>query len=144
MKQKFRSDCIRSVNGHLLAVNDKNMKNKTILGVGALALVLGLGVAGSTLAYQGDPNVKGPNYSPARHEAMIKAFETNDYVAWKNIMQNRGRVTQVINQSNFAKFAEAHKLALEGKTAEAQKIRQELGLGLKNGAGNKMFGSGMK
>ena len=71
---------------------------------------------------------------------MEKVFENNDYNAWKNLMQGKGRVTQVINEGNFAKFAEAHKLAEQGKIAEATKIKQELGLGLRNGSGN---GQGM-
>lgn len=109
--------------------------NKTKLGIGALALVLGVMAVstGSALAYRGDPTVKGPNYSIDRHAEMLKAFESKDYTAWKNLMQGRGRVSDVINETNFAKFAEAHSLALQGKTAEAQAIRQELGLGLNNG-----------
>ena len=58
-------------------------------------------------------------------------------------MQNRGMATKVITEANFAKFVEAHNLALQGKTAEAQKIRQELGLGQKNGFGKKNGGMGM-
>lgn len=109
--------------------------NKKILAIGLSALVLGIGFASAstTLAYKGDPTVVGPNYSADRHQVMTQAFENNDYASWKNLMQGKGRVTQVINENNFAKFAEAHKLALEGKTAEAQQIRQELGLGLNNG-----------
>lgn len=113
------------------------MKN-TALGLGLLALIIfgGAGLyAGSVSAYQGDPAVKGPNYTAERHEAMEQAFLNKNYTAWKNLMAGRGRVTQVINQDNFAKFAEAHNLAVQGKTAEAQKIREELGLGLNNGAG---------
>lgn len=121
-----------------------NMK-KTALVLGAL--VLGLGsiglLAGTTSAYQGDPNIKGPNYSIERHEAMIKAFNNKDYTAWKNLMQGKGRVTQVINQDNFGKFAEAHQLALQGKTDEAQKLRQELGLGLRNETGKTSGRMGM-
>ena len=45
-------------------------------------------------------------------------------------MQGRGRVTQVVNQGNFAKFAQAHELAEAGKQEEAAAIRAELGLGL--------------
>jgi hypothetical protein len=129
-------------------INVKVMKKMT-LGLGALALVLGVTAisAGSALAYRGDPTVKGPNYSTERHIAMLKAFENKDYTAWKNLMQNRGMATKVITEANFAKFVEAHNLALQGKTAEAQKIRQELGLGLKNGVGRNgggvMNGMGM-
>lgn len=138
---------IKSIS-HLLIFNQKVMK-KTTLGLGALALVLGVIAisAGSALAYRGDPATKGPNYSVERHTAMLKAFENKDYTAWKSLMQNRGRATQVVTEANFAKFVEAHNLALQGKKDEAQKIRQELGLGLQNGSGRNgggiMGGMGM-
>ena len=111
--------------------------NKKSIILGTIALVLGglVLIPGTVQAYRGDPNVKGPNYSAERHEEMTKAFENKDYNAWKNLMQGKGRVTQVINEKNFAKFAEANKLALAGKTEEANKIRTELGLGLRNGSG---------
>ena len=110
---------------------------KLLFGFSILALtaIVGTTITGSAYAYQGDPTQKGPNYTAERHEAMTKAFENKDYNAWKNLMQGRGRVTQVINAQNFARFAEAHKLALAGKTDEANKIRTELGLGLHNGIG---------
>lgn len=121
---------------------------KLFLGLGMLALTLGISgaIASTTSAYRGDPSVKGPNYSVERHTAMEKAFEANDYLAWKNLMQDRGRVAQVINKDNFAQFAEAHELAEKGDLEGAQKIRQELGLGLKDGSMQGMrngFGRGM-
>jgi hypothetical protein len=118
---------------------------KTTLSLGILALVLGVTAisAGSALAYRGDPTVHGQNYSAERHTAMLKAFENKDYTAWKSLMQNRGMATKVITEANFAKFVEAHNLALQGKTVEAQKIRQELGLGLHNGSGRNGGGMGM-
>ena len=117
------------------------MNKKTII-FGLTTLILGgLVLAPKAVeAYRGDPSVKGPNYTEEHHQAMEKAFENKDYNAWKNLMQNRGRVTQVINQGNFAKFAQAHELAEQGKLVEANQIRQELGLGLQNGAG---MGMGM-
>jgi hypothetical protein len=121
-----------------------NKTKKIILGLGTLALVLGItgAITNTADAYKGDPKVKGPNYSEERHSAMQKALETNDYNAWKTLMEGKGRVTEVINQDNFAKFAEAYKLALKGDMAGAEKIRQELGLnqgqGMKGGLGKGM------
>jgi len=112
------------------------MNKKTML-IGAMALVLGglVMFPGLVKAYQGDPNIQGPNCTAERHEAMTQVFENNDYSAWKEQMHGKGRVAQVINEDNFARFAEAHRLASEGKTDEANEIRQELGLGLRNGSG---------
>ena len=116
------------------------MNNKIILS-GLTALIIGGAlVAPAVEAYRGDPNVQGPNYSPERHTQMTKAFENNDYNAWKELTNGRGRVTQVVNKDNFAKFAQAHKLMLEGKKTEAAEIRADLGLGLQNGSGR---GTGM-
>jgi hypothetical protein len=116
--------------------------NKTSILLGLTALAIGGAVFAphAVLAYRGDSTVKGPNYTEERHTAMEKAFENNEYNAWKRLMDGRGRATQVINKDNFAKFAEAHKLAEQGKTAEANKIRAELGLGLNSGNG---MGCGM-
>ncbi len=116
--------------------------NRTSILLGLTALVIGGAVIApqAVLAYRGDPAVKGPNYTEERHAAMEKAFENKDYNAWKTLMAGRGRATQVVNAQNFAKFAEAHELAEQGKTDEANKIRAELGLGLRNGTGT---GQGM-
>jgi hypothetical protein len=116
--------------------------NKKIIMFGLTTVIFGgLVLAPKAVeAYRGDPSVKGPNYTQERHIAMEKAFEAKDYNAWKNLMQGRGRVTQVVNAQNFAKFSEAHELAEQGKITEANQIRQELGLGMQNGSG---MGMGM-
>lgn len=112
------------------------MKHKSFFLAAAALVISGLALAPKAVtAYKGDPNVQGPNYTAERHEAMTKAFADRNYNAWKELMQGKGRVTQVVNQANFPKFAEAHQLALQGKTDQAAKIRAELGLGLKNGSG---------
>ena len=111
----------------------KNLK-KTIGGTLAVLVIMGAGSA-TAFAYHGDPSVHGPNYSPERHEAMVNAFATGDYSAWAELMNNRGRVTQVVNADNFARFAEAHTLALAGDLEGAKKIREELGLGMRDGQG---------
>jgi|SRR3989344_1308356 len=119
--------------------------NKKTVGLGVLALTIGVisVSAGSVMAYQGDPNVKGPYYSVDRHEAMEKAFENKDYNAWKSLMQGRGKVTQVVNEENFANFAESHEMMEQGKIIEAREVRQELGLGLRDGSGRGIGGMGM-
>ena len=113
------------------------MKKTFLLTVSALILGAGIlfAVTPGVLAYRGDPNIQGPDCSPQRHEIITKAFADNDYNAWEEQMQGRGRVTQVINEQNFADFAKMHQLRLEGKTDEANEIRAELGLGLKDGSG---------
>jgi hypothetical protein len=118
-------------------------KTGIILGALILSLVGLFTLFGQVEAYRGDPNVQGPNHSLERHQAMMQVFENNDYDAWRELMQDKGRVTQVINQDNFARFAEAHRLAQEGKMDEAREIRQELGLGLHNGSDRGQKGGGM-
>jgi len=104
--------------------------NKLTIGAAALtAVIVTAGFAASSFAYQGDPSVQGPNYTPERHEAMTAAFETGDYNAWKELMSGKGRVTQVVNETNFAQFAQAHELSENGDIAGANEIRTELGLG---------------
>jgi len=111
---------------------------KTALTLGATALVLGglFTIPSAVGAYKGDPGVEGPDCIEERHQEMEQAFENNDFQAWSNLMQGKGKVIQVVNEGNFARFAEAHKLAEEGKVDEAKQIRTELGLGLGNGSGN--------
>ena len=122
-----------------------------------MALVLGLGVSGTALAYQGDYTKKGPNYTQEFESQMIKVMTNEDYEGWKNLIENKvgnKRVTQVINKENFPKFVQAWKLAHEGNIKEANAIRKELNLrtsdgerpqnGDRNGDRNgKGFGRGM-
>jgi hypothetical protein len=113
------------------------MKKSHKMLMGALALV-GVASAGiySASAYQGDYSKKGPNYSEERHAVMTAAFEKNDYNAWKEQMDKnsrRGRIMDVVNEGNFSKFAEAHKLGIAGDKAGADAIRAELGLRTSNG-----------
>lgn len=62
------------------------MTNKKLL-LSASALVVtdavGLILANSAAAYQGDYSVSGPNCTPKKHEAMEQAMTQNDYTAWQ-------------------------------------------------------------
>jgi hypothetical protein len=104
------------------------MRKKILFSVGVIALITASGVAYAAYAYQGDPDQRGSSFLTVRHEAIQRAFKSNDYNAWKESMEGRGRVTEVINEGNFPRFSEMHQLMLEGKYDEANKIREELGL----------------
>ena len=115
--------------------------NKKILGVVGLAVgvltVLGLS---QVSAYRGDYTQVGPNHTEEREAAMTKVMEEKDFESWKALMTEDGRTPGVLRkidtQEEFERFAEARRLGKEGKTAEANAIRSELGLGNGQGKGS--------
>jgi hypothetical protein len=110
-------------------VRKENMKKiLTIITVFALTIVLGQELMGNALAYRGDPAKLGPNCTQEQHNAVQKALETNNYNEWKKLMAGRP-IADKITEGNFAKYAKMHKLMLQGKYDEANKIKAELGLG---------------
>ena len=121
---------------------------KTKIKYGALALLVGaIGASTAAHAYQGDPNVRGPDCSEERHTAMVQVFTNNDYTAWKELMADKGRVTEAVTEENFAEFAEAHTRAKEGDIERAKEIRQALGLGqgeMRHGKGAHRSGAPMQ
>jgi len=64
---------------------------------------------------------------------------TGNYESWK-ATAGSGRATSVITEKNFDQFTQMHQLMADGKYAEAQKLRTELGMGQGKGRG----GFGMK
>jgi len=123
--------------------------NKTLLGILAISMVFVLS-AGAITAYQGDTSVQGPYYSEERHEVMQQTFDNLDYNSWKALMEENpkaSRVMQMVNEENFATFAEAHNAALAGDFEKAKELRASLGLnngqGPKDGSGFRA-GNGMK
>ena len=113
---------------------------KTIVSLAVLTLILTAGVV-SVSAHQGDYTVAGPNCTPEKHAIMEAAFESGDYEAWAGQMSGKGRVSQVVNEGNFARFAEAHSLGQVGDKAGANAIRAELGL---RGSNGESMGAGYK
>lgn len=112
-----------------------------LLSVAALTLTAAVFVPKAADAYQGNPLVKGPNYTPERHALTTKAFINGDYNLWRSQMTEGQGVTKVINITNFSQFAKAHQLAESGNLTEANKIRTSLGLGQHNGQGQQRSGS---
>ena len=110
------------------------MKKSNKVLVGSFAVVMmGAFAVSSAMAYQGDYSKQGPAYSPERHTAMAEAMDSNNYEAWSELMSDRGRIKQVVNEENFARFVEAHKLGQAGDIAGADAIRQELKIRTSNG-----------
>jgi len=110
------------------------MKKSNKILVGSLAVaMIGTFAVSSAMAYQGDHSKQGPAYSPERHTAMTEAMNDNNYEAWSELMEGRGRITKVINEGNFADFVEARRLGQAGDTARADEIRQKLGIRTSNG-----------
>lgn len=103
-------------------------KNKLIMS-GLMALVLGLGVSGTALAYSGDFSPGGPNYTPDFQAQITEVLSNKDYDGWKDLIEqkvgNNGEA-EGVNKDNFDKFVEAWKLANEGKIREANALRREL------------------
>lgn len=108
------------------------MKNKRSVVVLGLLLVVGIVSSLAVVsAYRGDPSVTGPNYSEDRHDAMTQAFADGDYDAWRSLMEQngaRGRVLDVVDESNFDVFSRMHQAMIDGDVELASQLRSELGL----------------
>ncbi len=118
------------------------MRNRNIrlwISVFALAGFIFLASGDSVYAYRGDYSKQGPNCTTEKKAEMDKVISSGDYLSWQKLMEGRGRVSEVINEKNFSKFAEAYRLAKDGKIKEAEAIRKELGLRTTNSLG---IGSG--
>ena len=93
------------VDSPLFIFNLKIMENSNKVLLGSLAVVImGAFAISSAMAHQGDYSKQGPTYSPERHTAMTEAMDSNNYEAWRELMTDRGRITQVINADNFERF----------------------------------------
>ncbi len=82
--------------------------NKLILA--SLTGIAVLAIATPALAYRGNPDIQGPNYSPERHEAMEVVFEKGDYQGWLKLMEGKAwRLKEIVNsEAKFIEFAKAH------------------------------------
>ena len=119
---------------------------KTTFGILALMVVGLIATTSLVSAYRGDYSVKGPDYNEERHEAMESAFESNDYGAWKEMMEGIGRQSRVldaVNEDNFEIFVDAHEAAEDGDYETAATLRAQLGLNNGQGPGDGSgFGKG--
>ncbi|AHB41717.1 hypothetical protein P148_SR1C00001G0930 [candidate division SR1 bacterium RAAC1_SR1_1] len=109
----------------------KKLVLASLIAVGGLAAV-------STFAYQGTPGVQNPNPTdPVRHEAMQKALETNSYTTWKELMAGKGILNKITTEEQFKSFIAMRDAYAKGDITTYNKLKAELGLGQKNGSGQK-------
>ena len=125
-----------------------NIKKITLATFSILAIGL-IGSTGLVSAYQGNPDDQGPNYDTTLHDMKTDAFDTNDYEAWRFMMEdapNQGRVLDLVNEDNFDIFVQAHNAAEDGDMELSKELRSQLGLndgvGLADGTGYKNGGQG--
>ena len=123
----------------------KNQRAKAAIYSLFALMIVGTLTISFVSAYKGDYTVKGPNCNEERHDAMEVAFESSDYSAWHDLMAEDGRhprVLDVVTESNFDTFAQAHTAAQNGDYETARELRAELGLnngnGPQDGTGHKM------
>lgn len=117
----------------------RDMKKATIFGLSVLMFVVLVFSMNYVSAYRGDYTIRGPNCNEERHEAMEDAFESLDYAAWHELMTDNGRhprVVDVVTESNFETFVQAHKAGENGDHETAMALRTELGLNNGRGPGD--------
>ncbi len=114
----------------------RDVKKTTMFGLFVLVFALLVFSMSYVSAYRGDYTVKGPSCDEERHEAMEDAFESLDYAVWRELMMGDGRhprVVDVVTESNFETFVQAHEAGEAGDGEMAAQLRAELGLN--NGEG---------
>uniref|UniRef100_A0A7C4M0L2 Uncharacterized protein n=1 Tax=candidate division CPR3 bacterium TaxID=2268181 RepID=A0A7C4M0L2_UNCC3 len=123
------------------------MKKNILVAVSSFVLgaALFIGLSGTLAANTnsngvGLGNCQGPKMNQENREALDTAFQNNDYNTWKSIVGDNA-ITEKINESNFARFAEAHRIMNQARE-QAQAIFDELGVKKGFGQGGKMMGGG--
>lgn len=131
------------------------MKKSYYLAAAAAGVALTtLAVAGTSWAAGGKSlagSHPGPSPNAQQRQAVGQAVTNNDYEAWKTALEQqvtflRQKATDLENKitpENFQKVVQLNQLIKDGKTAEAEKLRGELGqVGWELGSQGK--GSGQK
>lgn len=82
---------------------------------------------------RGEGVMRGERSNGEDHEAIMVAIEAGDYVAWKNLMEERGgKILEFIDtEEEFKKFAEAKNLQKSGDYEAAKEILDALGFPFK-------------
>ncbi len=106
------------------------------ISIAFLTIILSAGIcSGYIIPKAGEKNKSSYN----QQEAILIAFENNDYNAWKKIVSRKGNICNVISKDDFDKFIKARKAARSGNYDEAILISKKVEEELKNKLGSKYF-----
>ena len=95
------------------------------IGIAVAGLVVTTAVvAGATYAHN---NVGGGKAFNQKNMEIIGLIESDDFDAWKEMMNNKGIDESLITEDNFAKMKESHDLMQNGDKDAAMEIKNELG-----------------
>jgi len=110
------------------------MKKIPMFALAIMGLVL---VAGLASAFQGSGEPEQMRLADEETRlALDKAFETDDYDAWYEIVSEKPKITDYITEENFEVYADMHEAVMNGDMESAKELRQALGLpGFRQGQG---------
>jgi len=115
----------------------KNMQKykKAAINIAFLTMILSGIMNSSLLASDSDSdfnNNKTPKYLRARQEKIINTFENSDYQAWKKIVGQNNKISNIIEEIDFQRFIAARAAARNGQYHKAIKITENLKEEVKN------------
>jgi hypothetical protein len=119
------------------------MKSKNVIGVAMIAMfVLSAGVF-AYQGYNGQQNFQNIDITEDVKNQIHDALNTRDYDAWVQLREETnaplGRVSEIVTEENFDKFAEMHEAKLSGDFEKVWELKEEFGIermGKGKGIGN--------
>lgn len=123
-------------------------KNKYYLAVGLVGLIITTAAVASitSAGWGSDDNIrqhKNMSIMNEKREVMNGIFESNDYSAWQEMMDEKANllseradvfsaradtIRELVTEENFEKFMEIHELKMDGKFEEAKALWEEMDL----------------
>jgi len=102
-----------------------NSKKKVLIPVLAIAIAA---AAGATTVFASNDGFGGHMFGQDKEDrdAMEAAMESGDYDTWKSLVT--AKADQFASEENFNNLKQIHDLMKEGKTEEADQLREDLGM----------------
>lgn len=105
-----------------------NKYRQAAISIAFLTMLL---TGGLSANYVNAKNI-GDEAIQAKQEAILVAFENNDYDEWKKIMRKNKKSDDIISQDDFEQFVKARQAARNGDYDLAIELSEKLELKLKD------------